>query len=845
MVLRSSILILIFFSVFCELLFSQGNPVETPADTVHGQNDSIHEYPVAESEITDIINYIASDSAVFDLKSNQLFLYNKAELTYQDMRLTAGKIVIDRQTQILDATGVADSTNESGFSQLPVMIQGSEVYEGSHLTYNFKTRQGSVSQGFTEADVGYYFGDKIKRVAGDLYYVKGGLYTTSSYRVNPEYFFSSPEMKIIPNDKIIARSVFLYIEGVPVFWVPFAVFPNKKGRNSGIITPTFGDDGTYGNYIAGLGYFWAINDYMDINATLSYFTKGRLDLKSKFRYALRYNFSGGIEAGYSRIRLGEDTDPDKFSSDAWMINIRHNQRIDPTLTIDGNVTFTSGKSYFDNITNNLNDLLRQNIVSNFTLTKFWEGTPFSLSLNYFRDQNLQTGDINERLPSINFSNTEVFPFRSKDFTGSNASAIEYLSYSYNLAAIYNRQKINVETTTGVDSVFKDSRPGVRHDLRINFTPPFDFITIRPFFNYTELWYDRSIRKYFEPADSSVLTTTVNRFEAVRFFNTGISLSSKLIGIFTPEIFNITGIRHTITPSISYSFQPDFSSPGFGYYGEYKDAEGDIVKYSHYEGSLFGGAPASELQSLNFSIGNLFEMKTLENDTTENKFQLFNLNTGLSYNFAADSLRFSELFTDFRTAIGGILNIGGSARFNFYKFYPVSNRRINTFLWDSDGKLAELTSFSINLSTGFNFGFSSSSDLNLDSIERLPNETVFDKLDHVVYDIPVSVSFNYNYSENKSNPFIPSRISNLRTNLNFSLTRNWKFTASASYDFIRKEIGAPYITAYRDLNSWEMLFNWYPTGFYRGFRLEIRIKAPDLRDIKITKETNSRGAFSDF
>lgn len=154
MVLRSSILILIFFSVFCELLFSQGNPVETPADTVHGQNDSIHEYPVAESEITDIINYIASDSAVFDLKSNQLFLYNKAELTYQDMRLTAGKIVIDRQTQILDATGVADSTNESGFSQLPVMIQGSEVYEGSHLTYNFKTRQGSVSQGFTEADVG-------------------------------------------------------------------------------------------------------------------------------------------------------------------------------------------------------------------------------------------------------------------------------------------------------------------------------------------------------------------------------------------------------------------------------------------------------------------------------------------------------------------------------------------------------------------------------------------------------------------------------------------------------------------------------------------------------------------
>lgn len=841
--------ILIVYSLIFIVTFISDNSVaqeDPPSDTLDITTDTLPTFPVADSEITDIINYIASDSAVFDLKEKKIFLYNNAELTYQDLRLTAGFIIVDQETQILEATGIPDTTDELEFIQLPVIVQGSDVYDGARLTYNFKTKQGNVSLGFTEAEVGYYFGEKIKRVSDEVYFIQGGRYTTSTQRKNPEYFFLSPKMKIIPNDKIIAQSVFLYIEGVPVFWIPFAVFPNKTGRSSGIITPTFGDDGTYGNYIAGLGYYWAINDYTDINATLSYFTRGRIDVKSNFRYALRYKLSGGVDAGYSRIRLGEDTDLDKFSSDAWSINIRHNQRIDPTLTLDGNVTFVSGKSYYDNITNNLNDLLRQNVISNFTMSKFWEGTPYSMSLNYFRDQNLQTGDINERLPSFTFSNSEVFPFRSSNFTGSNASMIEYLSYSYNLAAIYDRRKLNLTTQTGIDSVFRDSRPGARHLVRINFTPPIDYITLRPFFNYTELWYDRSIRKEFDQSQGTVTTDRVDRFEMVRYFDTGLSFSTKFIGIFTPNILDVTGIRHTITPTLSYIYRPDFADPKFGYYGEYFDANGNPVTYSFYENSLFGGAPFGEQQALSFNVGNLFEMKTRVNDTTENKFQLFNLNAGLNYNFAADSLKFSELFTDFRTAIGGILNIGGNARFNFYRFDEQANTRVNEFLWNTDSKIADLTAFSINVATGFNFGFSKASgSVNLDSLERLPNDVVFGKLKDAIYDIPISGTLNYNYSENKSNPLIVNRSSNLRANLNFGLSRNWRFTASASYDFLRKEIGAPYITAYRDLNSWEMMFNWYPAGLYRGFRLEIRIKAPDLRDIKITKETNTRGAFSTF
>ncbi len=228
---------------------------------------------IVRSDVDAVIDYSAKDSLIYDLKNKKVYLYNEAKLTYKDLKLDAGRITVDQETLILEAYGVPDSVREGKFVQTPLMFQGNEKYEGAKLTYNFKTQQGSVSMGFSDADVGYYFGDKIKKVTSDVLFIKNGIYTTSTDREDPEYYFLSPKMKVIPNDKVIAQSVFLYIEGVPVFWIPFGVFPNKSGRSSGLISPKFGDDATYGKYLSRLGYFWAINNYTDLALTGSYFSK--------------------------------------------------------------------------------------------------------------------------------------------------------------------------------------------------------------------------------------------------------------------------------------------------------------------------------------------------------------------------------------------------------------------------------------------------------------------------------------------------------------------------------------------------------------------------------------------
>lgn len=810
-----------------------------------------------KSDIDEIINYHSEDSVVFDLKEKKMYLYNNSELTYKDLKLNSGIIVFEQEAQTLDAMGLPDSSSTTGFSQLPLMYQGNEKYEGTILTYNFQTQQGSISMGYSDADVGYYFGERIKKVTSEIYFIKNGLYTTSTERVDPEYHFFSPKMKIIPKDKVLAQSVFLYVEGVPIFWIPFVVLPNKHGRSSGLIIPTYGNDGTYGAYFANFGYFWATNDYMDFTFKGSAFTKGRLDVSSRFRYALKYKFSGSFEAGYSRIRTGEEKDVDKFSSDQWVINLIHNHRINPTTTLDGNLSFVSGKSYYDNSTNQLSDLLRQNAISNLTLSKYWEETPYSMSVNYYRDQNLQNGDVLERLPSLSFSRSESFPFRSDNNTAGNLKFYEYFSYSYT----GNFQNLNTRRTLknyqGFDSTYKDSRMGAIHNINLNFSPQNEFFNIRPYFNYTEIWYGKYITRSIDPVSNTLVETDNKGFNAVRYFQTGVSLNTKFIGIVNPRLFSITGIRHTVTPSITYQYMPDFSESKWGYYGTYRDTSGNSYKYSFFSKEIFGGAPMGESQALVFSMGNLFEMKTKVNDTTENKFQLVNFNLSSSYNFAADSLKWSELRSDFRTQIGSILNIGGGATFNFYEFDKNVNTRVNRYLLSTQGKLADLTSFNINLSTSYSLNLTNSMEVQtstvnepVDSLTRIKLEKERREKDKkqvydVKYNIPISGGLNYNYTYDKHNPYNVYKTSNISGNIAFSLSDKWKFTFATSYDFFTKQISAPYITMYRDLKSWEINFNWYPTGIYRGFYFQVRIKAPSLQDIKVEKQTNTRGVYQTF
>jgi len=826
--------------------------LRTPArDSTAAKKDSLRVVQ-SPSGIDSTVVYSAVDSIIYDLSKKTMYLFGKGDIQYKELRLKAENIDVNWTTSLLNAAGVPDTSDSTGktYRGLPDLVDGNETYHGFTIAYNFKSKKGKIDVGKTEIEKGLYYGEAIKKIDTDVLFVEDGKFTSCDNE-HPHYFFASPEMKVIVKDKIVARPVYMYIADVPVFALPFGIFPSERGRRSGLIAPAYGESDR-GRYLTHLGYYWAISDYMDWNARGDLYSKGSYTFYTDYRYALRYTFGGSISASYGRSVVGEVGDPGYSDDRVFNVHVGHGQEFNPTTRLIVDFTFMSG-SYYQRTSNNLNDLLRQNVISNATLTKYWEGTPNSMTINISRDQNLvpKPGLIERRevLPSFSFNHAQSFPFRSSRRSGSGEFAWwEMIGYTYS----GQFQNINTKTTLTDTSFSLDENRGIIHTLSVNTSPRIGYISITPFFNFTEKWYDRYIERRFNPADSSVITDVNRALTAVHTYQVGIAASTKLFGILQPGIFGITGIRHQLSPTITYTYQPDFSKQGYGYYGRYTDEKGVEQVYDRYEGRLFSPTPRGEVQAISLSVGNLFEMKTLANDTTgqENKIQLLNLGLGISYNLAADSLRFSELSMNFRTNIGQALSIGGSASYNLYKFVvdPTTSigRRVNTLLLTDQGRLGDMTNFNISLGTRLSGEKkkAKAGSAQTDSLARKPKAGFVGLYDQEEPDfsIPWNLDLTWNFFQNQFDPRFKSRSSTISASLGFNLTETWKFTASASYDVVNRVFAAPQITIYRDLHCWEMNFYWVPTGQYRNFRLEIKLKAPQLQDIKLTKQVNARGIY---
>jgi lipopolysaccharide assembly outer membrane protein LptD (OstA) len=840
-----------------DTLHETKDSLQFPPDTTIARADTLSRQ--SPSGIDSVVTYTAVDSVIYDLSARTMYLHGNSSIKYKELGLKAAAIDIHWTTALLNARGMRDTSDTSGqrMKGLPDLIDGKDSYHGSEIAYNFRTKKGRIDFGKTELERGLYYGDAIKKVESDVLYVETGRFTTCDLD-HPHYYFGSPTMKVIVRDKVIARPIYLYIADVPVFALPFGVFPSERGRRSGLIVPAFGESAR-GRYLLHLGYYWAMNDYMDLTFRTDAYTRGSYTLYGDYRYALRYNFTGLISGSYGRILGGEETDPGFTQQNVFNLRLGHNQEFNPTTRLVVDFTFTSG-SYYQNTSNNLNDLLRQNVVSNATLTKFWEGTPNSMSINVRRDQNLQavpgSVELSEVLPSISFNSSQSFPFRS----GKGRDPGGALRFYELIGASYGGQFLNTRTTSLLldNTKLVDERRGVQHSLNFNAAPKAGYVTISPFFNYTEKWYDKQIARDFNPADSLLTTRDVKAVTAIRYFDMGVSASTKLYGIFQPGILGIKGIRHQVLPSVSYTYHPDFSKDAYGYYGSYSDATGTIQRYSRYEREVFGGAPAEERQAISMRMGNIFEMKTAMDDTSdrENKFQLLNLDLSTSYNFARDSLKFDEVFVGFRTSVGQWLNIGGSARYNLYQYQPDSDpqqplagRRVNKFLLSEEGRFGDLTGFSISLGTRLSGEKKSTSagpirspEDSLRQVERGGYVGLFDQ-EIPDFSIPWNLDLTWNFNQSQpGDPRVKYIGSAIAGALGFNLTENWKITASASYDLKNLEFAAPQITVYRDLHCWEMNFVWVPTGAYRNYRLEIRLKAPQLQDVKVTRQESARNIF---
>ncbi|HCY77081.1 MAG TPA: LPS-assembly protein LptD [Ignavibacteriales bacterium] len=837
----------IYFLLAFNVCFWQGNIFSQNKDSVFVQADSVVtnidsiqvRNPKGKTFDVDTTVFASSkDSLIFFVKDKKMNIYGQASISYKTTEITSANIFIDFNSNNIDAIGVQSDSVSGKLSGAPVLKEGAEVYKGNTMKYNFKSGRGHLSLVKTESEGGYYTGTKINKVDKDTYFIEDGMFTTCDDSTCPHYYFTANKMKVIHKQQLVAEWIFIYFGGVPLpIPLPFAVFPIESGRRSGIIPPTFGSDATFGTYFSRFGYFWAIDDYMDVNLTADYYTRGSFKFDSRFRYSKRYSYSGNLEGSYGKFILGEETDPGRAVNTEWRIRWNHNQNITPTSRFDAKLEFLSGTNIRRDI-NNFNEILRNEAVSNATYFKQWEESGNSLSLSYSRTQNFENNNISEVLPNLTFSVAQSYPFRD------NAGKQEwYESFGYSYSGQFQNNRNKIDGNLNV-------RGGIQHNINASLSPKIGYFSFSPNIRYNESWYNKSIKRYPAINDTGayfIKTDDVKEINEVRTFSMGVSASTKFYGMFNINSFGISAIRHTVTPSISYNYSPDFSTPFWGYYDSYVDSSGKLIKYNKYEREIFGKPSNQEQQNINFSVGNVFEMKTIADptDTTSkgNKLQLLNINAGFGYNFAADSLNFSDINISYRTQVGSFFNLSGSTSFTPYDYLNSRVTKVNRYLINEGKGLLRMTNFSISMSLSISGDKIKSSqtdnrttvqqDQYLQASERSIYQGLYNEKD-ADFSIPWDLSLNYNFNESRPTPLNIFTNSNVSGSFNFNLTPKWKFSVTGSYDLKQNEFSAPQIRISRDLHCWTMNFTWNPIGTYRGYNFEIRVKAPQLQDLKVTK-----------
>ena len=835
------------------------NPIETDSIV----NDSLTS---SAKFLEGIVTYKAKDYTSINQKTQQIYLYNEAEIQYKDMDIKAGVIIIDYGKDIVYAGRLKDSLGV--YTQHPVFKQGSDLVEPDSIAFNIKTKKALIWNSKTEQQGGRIISDLTKKENDSVYFVKRAKFTTSENEENPEYYFLLRKAKIVPGKKVVTGLTNMFIADVPTpIGLPFAFFPLSQTRTSGVIFPTFGEESRRGYFLQNGGYYFALSDYFDLATLGDYYTNGSYGARIESNYAVRYKFRGSFSFRYENLINSERGFPDYSKSTVY--NLRWNQSQDsksnPNSRFSASVNLGSS-TYFQESVNQLNaaNFLNNTLSSSVSYSKTFQVEPqVNISLTATHSQNTNTQVINMTLPTFQGSIDRIFPFEPK--TGSKKGALQNINLQYSV-----RGENRIQTTDSLffkAEMFEDAKAGFQHSIPLstNFKV-FKHFSMSTSANYRENWTFNTIDKSYDTETQSVVTTPLKGFDSFRTYNFSSSVGTTVYGLFDfGADKKIQAIRHVMRPSVSYNINPAFDQ----YYETYEviSADGvtsDEVEYSRFEGSLFGSPGKVYSSSVGLSLNNNLEAKVRDKDSTATEakkiFLLNSLNFSTNYNVAGDSLNWSPVRVSGGTQIfDNKMSINFGATLDPYAL-DNNNKKISDFNIDNGGSLFRLTSANMTMSYSLSSEAFESNDSNEDAArdeslksggraddlfgksQDFASQQLNDKRDDKkatatdLYNYKIPWSLRLAYSVNYSNSRRQSEIAShsLMFSGDIDISPRWSIGASSGYDLKNKGFTYTQLRFERDLESWRMNFSWIPFSNRSSWNFFIGIRSSILKDIKYEK-----------
>lgn len=771
--------------------------------------------------IDTIVVFTAQDTMLFTATDQRLYLRGGARLSLRQQQLEAD--VIELWVDRAELRASADE-QDGHRGRNSLFRDGAQLYRGQSIRYNFRTHRGVVTGVSTQMGEGFYHGERLKQVEPGIFYVRMGCYTTCD-AAHPHFRICSPQMKVITGDQVFARPIILYVADVPIMAFPFGLFfPNRGGRQSGILTPSFFFSPTGGLVLENLGYFYAPSEYWDAQLRLTLRTRQGAILHSLCRYALRDWLQGSIELSGGWVQ----PDLDLAGRGQWNIAWNHRQRITPQWDIYANVRLGS-PDYYRQVSTDLRQRVLDNIVSTVGMSYLFE-SGISVSLSLQREQSLSTGAHAGTFPQLALTVPPWTPLR--EWYGV-PEWLRQLTVDYTINALWRY------TRTADRSYVHQSY--ISHAPSLRLSPRLGYITVVPNFSYGERWYFRQLE---QKSDSSgVYVRTTAGFFREYWYSLGLGLSTRLYGLASLHgVAGLEAFRHILQPTLTVSYTPAFPQ----FYGSYTDPRsGSLIRYSRFALDGGGLAPQRAVLRLDYRLLNSFEVKAVEYDTAPAvPVELFRWAVTGSYNALADSLRLSDLSFDFSIPALRTMTFQGAAMATPYLELPLAGaapqwRKVNRLRiaaglfplrWTSVRVQAEMSfggQFRLGEALDFPDTVSSSAPL-FDWFGEKPTPLAARSLQ---WNLRVGTAFRYE----EPLPGQLSHSADLVLGLGLTLG-GWQIHASGNLDLLQRQLVTPIVSVRRDLHCWELRLEWYPLGIFRGYWLRLAPKASVLRELKYEEKT---------
>lgn len=862
----SHIILCTIFLFISTLSYAQDITLNRSSGDEEEVQDSIPETPPSKYRLSldqiDCKVERASDSSRYITKTKIVEMYGNASITYCGNVLMADKIFYNTETGDAEAFGVKDSLGH--ILEYATFTEGGQEVQYEQLKYNFKSQRGKISQLVTKQGEGVVRGNQVKQTAPGEFFIKGTRYTTCNLQ-DPHYYFTFDKAKV-KNDKFAAgKNLNLYIKDIPTpVYFPFAIFPLEQGKRAGFTRPAPAFDQQRGFNLSNVGWYQPISDSQDAIATVNAYTSGSWDLNVGYRYRKKYKYNATFNLSTSTLRGIDESVQDVLGdrlSNSFQANLNFNQ--DPKVWKNANLnaSLNFGESNFKQINvNNPTERLTSTYRSSVSFNQTFPNSPFQISTAANYNQNTQTNAVTLSLPEGSISMSTIFPFRGLSKPGK-PFFLENLNFSYRSNF---RNQINT-----VDSIFfanpigeiSGANYGAQHTIPISASfKVLKHFTLSPGINYNEVWSGQNTVATYNQALQVLETDTTNIFRTARFYSTSVGLNTRIFG--GKEFKNGTAIRHVITPTLSFGFNPDFTdlrSRGEDViYQEQIDAAGTLRDFTLFDGSLFRPNLSESGGNIGLNINNNLELKVRnKNDSTGFKkikiFESFDIST--SYVLQADSLNLRPITVSGNTRLFDKVSINVAGLFQPYAINPNTGFRFDRFELSENGRLADFVSGNFRMS-----GSLKSKQGDGDQIQEVsliqnplyPGQQLFAdnySNSYIDFSIPWDLRLNYNLGFNKTFRVLDGeleedvRVTNaVSGSVNLGITDEWRVDLNSGFDFVENELNFTRINILRDLHCWQMGFNWSPVGDFRNYLFSISPKSSLLSDLKVEKR---RTQFDDF